>query len=161
MKKYRIRIPLLFAGICLASGAVAGEAPHWGYAGAEGPEHWGELDAKFGLCATGRNQSPVNLTDMIEGDLSEIAFHYASGGNEILNNGHTIKVGYAPGSTITVSGHAFELKQFHFHSPSENTIDGKSYPMEAHFVHADKDGNLAVVALMFSEGKSNAELEKA
>jgi carbonic anhydrase len=54
----------------------------------------------------------------------------------------------------------FELKQVHFHSPSENTIDGKSFPMEAHFVHADAKGNLAVLALMFEEGASNAVLEK-
>ena len=33
--------------------------------------------------------------------------------------------------------------------------------MEAHFVHADKDGNLAVIAVMFNEGDANAELEKA
>ena len=46
------------------------------------------------------------------------------------------------------------------HSPSENTINGKSFPMEAHFVHADDKGNLAVVALMFEEGSSNALLEK-
>ena len=33
--------------------------------------------------------------------------------------------------------------------------------MEAHFVHADKEGNLAVIAVMFKTGKKNAELEKA
>jgi carbonic anhydrase len=33
--------------------------------------------------------------------------------------------------------------------------------MEGHFVHADKDGNLAVVAVMFEEGAKNPELEKA
>ena len=83
------------------------------------------------------------------------------GGNEILNNGHTIQVNYNPGSTIKVNGNEFELKQFHFHSPSENTIEGRSYPMEAHFVHADKEGNLAVIAVMFKVGEKNAELEKA
>ena len=50
------------------------------------------------MCAAGKNQSPVNLTEMVEGDLPEIAIDYASGGNEIVNNGHTIQVGYAPGS---------------------------------------------------------------
>jgi carbonic anhydrase len=33
--------------------------------------------------------------------------------------------------------------------------------MEAHFVHSDKDGNLAVIAVMFMPGEKNAELEKA
>jgi carbonic anhydrase len=59
-----------------------------------------------------------------------------------------------------VVGRTFELKQFHFHSPSENTINGKHFPLEAHLVHADKDGNLAVVAVMFREGAANALLAK-
>jgi len=33
--------------------------------------------------------------------------------------------------------------------------------MEAHFVHADSEGNLAVIAIMFKAGEKNAELEKA
>jgi carbonic anhydrase len=33
--------------------------------------------------------------------------------------------------------------------------------MEAHFVHAAKDGNIAVIAVMFKAGEKNAELEKA
>ena len=33
--------------------------------------------------------------------------------------------------------------------------------MEAHFVHADKDGNLAVVAVFLKEGAANKELAKA
>jgi len=140
---------------------LAAEKAHWGYSGNEGPEHWGKLDPEYSSCSEGKNQSPVNLTGMIESDLSPITINYQSGGNEILNNGHTIQVNYKPGSTITVDGHIFELKQFHFHSPSENTIGGHSYPMEAHFVHADKEGNLAVIAVMFKTGEKNAELEKA
>jgi carbonic anhydrase len=60
-----------------------------------------------------------------------------------------------------VDGIQFNLKQFHFHSPSENHISGKSYPLEAHLVHADKDGNLAVVAVVFNEGKANATVAAA
>ena len=46
-----------------------------------------------------------------------------------------------PGSVLKVNGREFELKQFHFHAPSENHIEGRSYPMEMHLVHADKEGN--------------------
>jgi hypothetical protein len=49
----------------------------------------------------------------------------------------------------TIEGETYELKQFHFHTPSENNINGTSYPLETHFVHATKDGKLAVVAVMF------------
>jgi carbonic anhydrase len=161
MKKRSICLSLIIVVLCMISIVLAGEKAHWGYSGHEGPEHWGKLDPKYSLCSEGKNQSPVNLTGMIESDLPPITINYKSGGNEILNNGHTIQVNYNPGSTIKVNGNEFELKQFHFHSPSENTIEGHSYPMEAHFVHADKEGNLAVIAVMFKAGEKNAELEKA
>lgn len=141
--------------------SFATDKPHWSYSGNEGPQYWGGLDKSFSMCSSGKNQSPINLTDMVEGELSELKATYKEGGKEILNNGHTIQVNYEPGSTMTVGDRSFELKQFHFHSPSENTIDGDSYPMEAHFVHADKDGNLAVIAILFEYGDNNAELEKA
>jgi carbonic anhydrase len=107
------------------------------------------------------NQSPINLTNYIEADLPAIKFDYKAGGNEVVNNGHTIQVNYASGSTITVDGQEFELKQFHFHTPSENNIDGKSYPLEAHLVHADKDKNLAVIGVMFEKGEENSALAQA
>ena len=160
MMKY-VHVLLLITGICLSAGPVLGEEKHWTYSGHEGPEHWGELDPAFAVCSSGKSQSPVNLTGMIDGNLPEITINYIAGGNEILNNGHTIQVNYTSGSTVTFNGHSFELQQFHFHAPSENTIEGHSFPMEAHFVHADKDGNLAVIAVMFTEGARNAELEKA
>ena len=92
-----------------------------------------------------------------EGDLAPIAFNFAEGGNEVLNNGHTIQVNYKSSSSISINGHSFKLKQFHFHAPSENHINGKSFPMEEHFVLADKEGNLVVIAVLFEEGALNAE----
>jgi carbonic anhydrase len=154
-------LPLLLCGLLASTTSYAEGKVHWGYSGDVGPEHWARLSAEFGTCGSGKNQSPVNLSGMIKGNLPKMKVNYKVGGKEIINNGHTIQVNYAPGSTITVNGHTFELKQFHFHSPSENTIEGHSYPMEAHFVHADKDGNLAVIAVMYKLGEYNTELEKA
>jgi carbonic anhydrase len=156
----------LFASLFIASLALpaaaqeGGHPPHWGYAGEVGPEHWAEFESDFGECSTGKNQSPVDLADFIDAELPDIAFDYKPGGHQVVNNGHAVQVDYSPDSSITVDSMVFELKQFHFHSPSENTINGKSFPMEAHFVHADAKGNLAVVALMFEEGGSNKLLEK-
>ena len=147
--------------IAIFSAAYAGQATHWGYAGAEGPEHWGKLDPKFSACSTGKNQSPINLTGFIESDLKPVGIHYEVGGKEIINNGHSIQVNYTPGSKLSVDGHEFELKQYHFHAPSENHINGKSYPMEAHLVHADENDNLAVIAVMFVEGKANQSIANA
>lgn len=165
--KNKFLMTVLLAG-CVSLNAFAEEhhaaahaAPHWSYDGAAGPNHWAELEAKFSMCSAGKNQSPVNLTNFVKAQLSPIKFDYKAGGHQVLDNGHTIQVNYVPGSTITLDGHVFELKQFHAHAPSENTINGKSFPMEAHFVHADANGNLAVIALMFEEGAANPELDKA
>ncbi len=133
---------------------------HWGYTGHGAPDSWGELSPKYKMCGMGKNQSPINVTTSLDADLAAIAPEYKSASNEILNNGHTIQVNVEAGSTLSVDGITFELKQFHFHTPSENHIDGKSFPLEAHFVHLDKEGNIAVLALMFEEGEENKALSK-
>lgn len=138
--------------------AIAADGHHWTYSGHAGPEHWGELEPGYAMCAQGRNQSPVDLHAPIRAELSPLAFEYRFSSQEILNNGHTVQVNFAPGSTLAVDGRNFELKQVHFHTPSENRIEGKSFAAEAHFVHADAQGNLAVVAVMFEEGAANPAL---
>jgi len=140
--------------------ACTGDAPRWGYTGDIGPQHWAELSPQYRACA-GKNQAPINLTGFTEADLQPIRFDYRAGGNEILNNGHTVQVQYAADSSIVVDGRTFALKQFHFHAPSENHINGQSFPMEAHLVHADKDGHLAVIAVMFTHGEANKGLAAA
>ena len=92
--------------------------------------------------------------------MKPLKLDYKAGIADVVNNGHTVQINYAPGSTLSVDGIMFELKQFHFHSPSENKINGKQFPLESHLVHADKDGNLAVVAVMFQEGAAHTLLAK-
>ncbi len=138
----------------------ATQSSHWGYSGHEGSKNWATLSSDNFACS-GKNQSPINLSGFIEADLAPISFNYGLGGYEILNNGHTVQINYKKGSSIALDGITFNLLQFHFHAPSENHIKGSSYPLEAHLVHADKDGNLAVVAVMFKEGYENSGLKDA
>ncbi len=133
---------------------------HWSYEGESGPLHWGDLKKEYFMCKEGKNQSPVDITDARNIAKKHIQFRYFIGGKDVIYNGHTVQVNYKKGSFITIDGHTFELKQFHFHTPSENTVNGEHFPMEAHFVHQDKDGNLAVLAVMFKEGEANPELDK-
>jgi carbonic anhydrase len=123
-------------------------------------EHWATLSPEFGACG-GQNQSPIDLTGFIAAELPPIAFNYQAAGHEVLNNGHTVQVNYKTGSSIVVDGIQFELIQYHFHAPSENHIDGQSFPMEVHLVHASGGGNLAVVSVMFREGAENTALDPA
>ncbi|MDI2145057.1 carbonic anhydrase [Pseudomonas sp. ITA] len=135
-------------------------APHWEYQGEAGPEQWAKLTPEFGQCA-GSNQSPVDLVRMVNAKLVPLVLHYQAGGKTMVNDGHTVQVGYAPGSTLQVDGISFELKQFHFHAPSENLIEGKSYPLEGHLVHINGKGEIAVLAVMFKAGKANVALAEA
>ncbi|MGA7978729.1 MAG: carbonic anhydrase family protein [Chromatiaceae bacterium] len=106
------------------------------------------------------NQSPIDVGSTVHADLAPVAIDYAGHGTNILNNGHTVQVNVQAGGTLTMDGRTFTLKQFHFHAPSEHTVAGKSYALEAHFVHADPEGHLAVIGVLLSEGEPNADLAK-
>ncbi|QKG00815.1 carbonic anhydrase [Aeromonas dhakensis] len=150
---------LLAATLLLCPAAFAA-TPHWEYSGEAGPAKWASLTPEFGQCA-GSNQSPVNLSGLVKAELAPLQFHYLAGGRSVTNNGHTVQVDYAPGSTLELDGMHFTLKQFHFHAPSENLIEGKSYPLEGHLVHVNDQGELAVVAVMFEPGSANSALGRA
>lgn len=148
----------LACSAALAQGERPGHSSEWSYEGAHGPAEWGRLKPEFGACAGRSNQSPIDISATIDAVLPPLRMSYAASGAEVVNNGHTVQVNFRPGSAVTIDGRGFELKQFHFHAPSENRVSGKSYPLEAHLVHADKDGNLAVVAVFFAEGTANSTL---
>ncbi|RMG91875.1 MAG: carbonic anhydrase family protein [Zetaproteobacteria bacterium] len=165
MKKVWIAIAAmaLMGTPAFAGGHGHGEhAKHWGYEGDVGPAHWGQFSE---TCAKGKSQSPINIetAKVVKKGLQPIEIHYSEAKavkGKVLNNGHTIKVETENGGYIVANGKRFDLLQFHFHSPSENQVDGKPYDMVAHFVHKAKDGQLAVIAVMFEKGKSNAALRK-
>jgi len=141
------------------SRAQESHPPHWAYEGSEGPEQWGSLDPAFATCQMGHNQSPIDISHPKLADLPELKFDYNAVPLSIVDNGHTIQINYAPGSTLTVGNKIYSLKQFHFHHPSEEAINGKGFDMVAHLVHADAEGQLAVVAILFKAGAPNPLLE--
>ena len=135
-------------------------SPHWTYSGEGGPEVWGDLSGEFRTCKKGQLQSPIDLSGGVGAAGTPIEFDYHLSPLEILNNGHTVQVNYAPGSGIMVEGKRFELLQFHFHSPSEHFVDGKQASMELHLVHKSAEGELAVVAVLFDNGSENLALRE-
>ncbi|RLM27523.1 carbonic anhydrase [Brenneria alni] len=139
----------------------ASEHAHWSYEGQEAPSHWGQLSPDFSLCDTGKNQSPIDIHGALKTIHDELQLSYQVGPQHIINNGHTIQVDVSAGNTLVIDNDNFTLQQFHFHAPSENEIDGKIFPLEAHFVYNDQQGAITVVALMFEQGETNQELEKA
>lgn len=137
-----------------------GHKPHWEYEGKAGPENWGKLSPEFATCDIGRNQSPINIEETMRASLKPIRGIQKFPAKEIFNNGHTVQVNFKTGNMLVLDSAPYQMKQVHFHAPSENTIQGRSYPLEAHFVHADAKGNLTVIGVMFKEGKANTGLTK-
>src|SRR5215471_257246 len=132
----------------------------WDYGDARGPSLWGELEPEFVACKDGHHQSPIDIRNPQRADLPALQFDYKQSPLHIIDNGHTIMVNYGPGSFMFVGNHRYELKQFHFHRPSEEKIKGKTYDMVVHLVHADEQGNLAVVAVLLEQGPANALIDE-
>ncbi len=152
-------VSAIFFGLSLAGGHGMVE---WGYKGKIGPEYWGDLSPEFVMCKIGKNQSPIDIdtSKAVKACLEPIEFHYVADAKYVVNNGHTIMVETEGKSYIVVDGKKFYLKQFHFHAPSEHTVDGKYYPFEAHFVHTDRKGNLAVIGVLYKVGRENPTLTR-
>ncbi|WEX73881.1 carbonic anhydrase [Sinorhizobium numidicum] len=150
------RLALLAACPLCVKTAYAAEGVHWSYEGEAGPEHWGSLSNENSACSSGSQQSPLDIRGAIKADIPDLALNWKSGGT-ILNNGHTIQVKAAPGGTLRRGDKPYELVQYHFHAPSEHLVEGKSFPMEVHFVHKHAEtGALGVLGVFLVPGAANA-----
>lgn len=151
--------------ICLFSTACfhasRGDAhPHWAYEGSAGPPGWGALAAEYRSCSAGRQQSPVNIATsaLRSADFPRLAVHYGPTSSTEVNNGHTIQDTVAPGDFVELGAARFDLEQFHFHHPSEHTLDGARFPLEIHFVHRGPSGQRMVIAVFVTEGPDHPVL---
>jgi carbonic anhydrase len=162
MKNHRMmRIYLLAIVTAALTLAQNGKHEHeWAWEGEAGPLHWADLKPEYATCKTGKEQSPIDIRNPQQAALPAIHFDYKASPLKIIDNSHTIQVNYAPGSFITVGDHRYQLLQFHFHRPSEERIQGKSYQMVAHLVHADSEGKLAVVAVLLEKGTANSTIQE-
>jgi carbonic anhydrase len=134
----------------------------WSYAGARGPEHWGDLDPQYAPCKDGKEQSPIDIRSTEKGDLPPLRFEYRRGPLNVINNGYTaLRVDYVRSRDFLVVGdRRYELTQFHFHRPSEEYIHGRPYDMVLHLMHAASDGTVAGVAVLLKAGHANAAIQK-
>jgi carbonic anhydrase len=167
-----IRASLLFSAFAMAALTAAFANPpdedasiqphpkHWSYGGEGGPEHWSELSPDNAPCSAGVQQSPVDLSGAMIASVDTPHPRWIPvKGGMVINNGHTIQVDVDGAGGIRLDGADYALKQFHFHHPSEHTIDGRSFPLELHLVHASSEGKLAVIGVMFEQGPANASLD--
>lgn len=136
-----------------------GHKVHWTYEGDRGPDAWGHLSAEFRLCMEGSEQSPIDIPDNWP-LYRQLEVHYRPSSFSVVDNGHTIQIDVEAGNVMSVKGKNYELKQIHFHSPSEHFFNGRSSILEAHFVHASPRGELAVLSSMIEPGILHKEYHK-
>ncbi len=125
--------------------------PCWGYKGAEGPEYWGHLDASWGLCAEGREQSPIALPATAPTGEHRLRIAYGPVQAQRSTDTHAVKYDVTEGSYLELDGQSFTLKQFHFHVPVEHRWEGVRATAELHLVHVDANGKIIVAGVAFSE----------
>ena len=143
-------------GDAKADGAHA--AKHWAYEGEGGPEQWADLAPENAVCRAGSAQSPIDIVKSQPGAGGRTHIKWQPAALTMVNNGHTVQADLANGGTIDVDGVPYTLVQFHFHAPSEHTVNGKRFAMETHFVHKSQQGELAVVGVLHEAGAANEAL---
>jgi carbonic anhydrase len=133
----------------------------WNYEGKTGPLRWGKLDPAYAACSNGNEQSPVDIRGArLNKALKPIEFHYIAGAVTLENNGNTVVVHVNPGSYIVADGVRYNLVEYNFRHPSEETVKSKFADMSVQFIHKSADGKLAIVAvrLLEDQNKPNALL---
>lgn len=125
---------------------------HWIYKGETGHANWGYLSDKYALCATGKRQSPIDITESVKANLPSLEFNYSQTPLIIENNGHTIKMTTDKAGTLKIGQESYKLLQIHTHTPSETAINGKRFDMIIHMVHKNAQDELAVVAVLLEAG---------
>lgn len=159
-----VGIALALAGSALGvraqNAAQAPPAGEWGYSGPTGPDHWAEMSKTYAICATGQQESPIDLRDAVSAKLDPLALSWRSMPIGAKKNGHAIEAEAAAGNSIRLGGRDYALAQFHIHHPSEHLIAGRRFPLEIHFVHKGEGGEIVVVGVLVREGTENATLAR-
>ncbi len=106
-------------------------------------------------------QSPINLANAKQNTGMSLTFNYTGIPVPVEDTGHYIEVNYGAGSpqnSVTFNGKTYNLLQFHFHEPSEHTLNGAApAAMEVHLVHQATDGTkkLLVVGVLINKGSAS------
>eukprot|EP01018_Ginkgo_biloba_P035482 Gb_20980 [translate_table: standard] len=156
---------IAFAFLLLIGVIRCQEAEHeheFEYKGEKGPSHWGDLKEEWQACGKGHQQSPIDLMKKkihIYPHLGKLKRNYHAASASLMNRGHYIMVKWAEGAgTIDINATEYTLKQCHWHSPAEHTLDGIRYPLEIHLVHQTEDNQTAVIGILYKYGRHDTFL---
>lgn len=134
----------------------------WGYSAADGPSKWASLDPEYKICDSGKRQSPIDITGAApSGTADATEVDYGPEKVAVENNGHAIEVNVEdPEGSVTVNSTRYEIERFHFHTPSEETINGRRFDASIHLVNTGPEGKTAVIGVLVEEGASNPAMEQ-
>lgn len=132
---------------------IVAPLPEWGYWGPGAPNNWGSLSPEFALCATGTQQSPIDIKGYVEDpDAPALQFNYGLDASEVNHNGKIAHVEYGEGNLLTAGTNTYQLASMHIHVHAEHQVDGQLFPAEMHLVHRREDGALGVVGQIYRLG---------
>lgn len=132
----------------------------------QGPANWHSLNTSINHeCATGKNQSPIDLVDGVYTEVSGSQFSIKipdfEAGAVFENIGTAVEVvGEGGNLTIPSRNKTFNFAQFHFHLPSEHLDNGTAMAMEMHMVFQAADTEIAVLGTYIDISSSSATVAK-
>lgn len=106
------------------------------------------------------NQSPIDLRDAVQADVPPIRFAYDTPATQLAHGDYAVELLFDGKDGIEVEGQRFQLRNVHFHVPAEHYLYGRNYLLEAHAVHADEAGGIAVVGVLFSDGPAHPAFDR-
>ena len=161
MPSFRLQLSSLMLPFIVLQATAVIAKPQYGYKGDVSPEKWGQLSPAYQKCADGAEQAPVNIvTSNVQKKSLPVPLkpdYPATSGDVVVNTGTTIQVNTSGG--LKIGNQAYKLLQYHFHTPSEEAINGVHFKMNVHLVHQNAAGKLAVIGVNFKEGAKNAYLD--
>jgi len=136
-----------------------------------GPALWHGV-AAGSSCANSGDQSPINVipanavtsvgslaaADLQLGSPAKAIIDAANtcgAGGEFVIDSHTLQVnipaacqsGFSAAWTRNGTQTVYNLQQYHFHTPSEHTVDGQFFDMEVQLIHKNTTGNYLALAV--------------
>uniref|UniRef100_A0A0E0QJ68 Carbonic anhydrase n=1 Tax=Oryza rufipogon TaxID=4529 RepID=A0A0E0QJ68_ORYRU len=157
---------LLFAGaaaaiaLLLSATAPVAGAEDDGYSyipgSPRGPQNWGSLKPEWATCSSGKMQSPI--VEIMGTPYPHGMIIRLNANASVVNRGHDIMVRFdGDAGSLKINGTAYQLRQMHWHTPSEHTIDGRRYDMELHMVHLNAQNQAAVIGILYTIGTTPDE----
>lgn len=127
----------------------------WGDMSTQQPQHLQNPLLEASFCTGGAEATTdgntVITTGNDEATKHRIRFEYRPVAHDVLNAGDTVQVSMANGSSITLDGKSYQLKQLMFQKPKTGAAAGQ---MAFYLVHRASDGKVAVVTVPLQLGKA-------